>query len=322
MSDRREDSEDKFDEKILRDAPEAESLPAPAVGRFVVALEPPNIDGVAEWERLNAEWERLIAEGKSLAELDIESIDLPRLPQLEHLAIVWRNARGEEVLHQTDGYLLMGCQEEATWLPEGWRMDVFPVGWTLPHLERWFTYAFTIVEEVNADERFDIPPGSDRSPTYAPTPRGLVAHAHLIVRHLGLPDSPTEPRGPMDRLGCLAELRDLLGFFRRALKPGATTRDPGPSPLTSDAEAARSDEPGRKGKGINEKMLAKLQADQECLGWSVRDWAEHLGCSISTVQGTKAWITIKKARALQAAERVTRQKKASQRPRRRRPRRS
>jgi hypothetical protein len=97
-------------------------------------------------------------------------------------------------------------------------MDVIPTGWTMPHLEAWFGYALSVANDDHLNNnRCDLVPGSDASPTYLPTPRGLVTHAHLIVRHLALPSSPTEPRGLMDRAGCLADLRDVLNFFRRAL---------------------------------------------------------------------------------------------------------
>jgi hypothetical protein len=103
-------------------------------------------------------------------------------------------------------------------------MDLFPVGWTLEHLEHWFRCAIALAEK-STEERPDLPRGSDKSPSWAPSPRGLVTHAHLIVRHLGLPGSPAEARGQMDRAGCLADLRDVLAFFRRALSnPQQTPR--------------------------------------------------------------------------------------------------
>jgi hypothetical protein len=204
---------------------------------------------------------------------------------------------------------MRGFQEYANWLPEAWKLDVVPLGWTLDHLEHWFAYAFDVVDEINAEERFDIPRRSDRSPTYAPTSRGLVTHAHLIVRHLRLPGSPTEPRVPMDRLGCLAELRHVLEFFRLALTPPKTRSDASHSPAAGDAVDSRPGNSDRKGKQINEKMLAKLTNERDCLAWSIRDWATHLGCSISTVQGTKAWQCVKEARAMSEADKATRQKK-------------
>jgi hypothetical protein len=201
--------------KILRDLPpdQVEQLPAPAAGRFVIALEPPALDGRAE----------MLGETRYV-------------PRREYRALAWTNGHGENVLHQLDAScaLLVDGRQDATWLPDGWEMNVFPAGWDLAHLERWFDYA---LEMAGLEDRRDIPPGSDRSPAYAPTPRGLVAHAHLIVRHLRLPNSPAEPRGVMDRQGCIAELRDLLDFFRRALGPtGGGTQPPAGKPAPSLVE--------------------------------------------------------------------------------------
>jgi hypothetical protein len=113
----------------------------------------------------------------------------------------------------------MARQRDATWLPEGWTMDVFPAGWTLPHLEAWFRYALYMAKYLYPN-RPDIRPDSDESPSYAPTPRELVAHGHLIVRHLGLAGSPAEPREKMDQAGCIADLRDVLVFLRRSIVGG------------------------------------------------------------------------------------------------------
>jgi hypothetical protein len=185
--------------EVLRDATadEVRQMPPPAAGRYVIALDPPTLDGIAEHQGVRR-----------------------YVPRREHLALQWTNTRGVEVLHQLDGLgcLLWGCRVDATWLPEGWAMDVLPAGWTLAHLEAWFGYALGMArgDEFN-NTRGGIPLDWDISPAYAPTPRGLVTHAHLIVRHLGLPDSPTEPHVVMDRAGCQAELRGVRDFFRRAM---------------------------------------------------------------------------------------------------------
>jgi hypothetical protein len=180
--------------EILRDAPEdlLPQLPIPATGRYVVALAPPALAGGAEMQ---------------------DAI------RREHFALVWTNARGKEVLHELEitRCLLMGCGSDATWLPEGWTIDVIPAGWTLRHLESWFEYALILAEDDDLNNnRGDIPSRSDKSPSYLPTPRGLVTHAHLILRHLGFSGSPPEPRGQMDRAGCIAELREVRDFIRRA----------------------------------------------------------------------------------------------------------
>jgi hypothetical protein len=160
----------------------------------VIALDPPTLDG------------RAALRG-----------EVQYMPRREHLALSWKNKREKEVLHALyhTGCLLRACRRDATWLPKGWEMDVFPAGWTRPHLESWFEYALDI---ARIEDRPDISPGSDKSPAYAPTPRALVSHAFLIVRRLRLPNSPIEPRGLMDRAGCQAELRDVLDFFRGALE--------------------------------------------------------------------------------------------------------
>jgi pyrimidine deaminase RibD-like protein len=212
---------------VLRDAPSdrIDSVPRPAAGRFVIALEPPTLDGLAE------------SRGESRY-----------LPREEQLALLWQGRSGEEVLcPSTDGLLLMYRAKEATWLPDGWEMDVFPVGWELPHLERWFEYA---LEMARMEGRPDIQKDTELGPCYVPLPRGIVMHAHLIVRHLALPDSPNEPRVEMSQAGCLAELRDLRDFFRQALQSPArpvapASKEQNPLPVGSSS-GEQSTEPRLK----------------------------------------------------------------------------
>jgi pyrimidine deaminase RibD-like protein len=196
--------------EVVEDAPaeRISYLPPPAAGRFVVALSPPAVDGIAAMRG--------------------EPLEAACRPEL---ALLWTNARGEQVLSPTGEGLLLGHHRgEATWLPDGWEMDVFPAGWTLAHVEAWFNLALNFAK---VEPRGDIPAGSDASPSYLPTPRGLVTHAHLIVRHLGLPNSSGEPRGVLDRAGCIAELRDLLLFFRRSLKPSTVAKGGSEAPVTA-----------------------------------------------------------------------------------------
>jgi hypothetical protein len=285
--------------EILQDAPaeQVSHLPAPAVGRWVIALDPPTLDGFAELRG-----------------------ETRYVPRLAHLALLWENDRGKEVLHQLDvsGCLLMGCQNDATWLPDGWEMDVFPTGWSLPHLEVWFAYA---LEMAKMDDRKDIPAGSDRSPPYAPTPRGLVSHAHLIVRHLSLPDPPNEPRGTMDRAGCIAELRDVLGYFRSTLQLTGPRTDP---PLGGSSEPRTPLDPKevprvvQRGRAkINARMLETIQNNPEAMGWTSPQWAKHLKCAKSSVVDTETWkdLTMRRQRnrAERAQDRRQRSKSSGQR---------
>src|SRR5262249_48233273 len=45
-----------------------------------------------------------------------------------------------------------------------------------------------------------------------------------------------------------------------------------------------------KGQHIQERMLATIRDNPEAVYWSARQWAEHLSCAHSTVQGADAWI--------------------------------
>jgi hypothetical protein len=183
---------------VVRDA-DPNQFPPPAAGRLVIALDPfTNGPPGSRWEQL---------------------------------ALVWENDRKREVLHTLvdSCCLMMGCQHDATWLPKRWKIDVFPTGWTLPHLEYWFDYALQIAEDDKLSHE------TDERTAYFPMPRDLVSHAHLIVRHLRLPESPAEPRVPMDRAGCVAELMDVRDFFRRAFVEHETK---GNDPTTTSRGAA------------------------------------------------------------------------------------
>jgi hypothetical protein len=260
--------------QVLRDAPAEQGarLPRPAEGKLVIAGSGPALDGVAA-----------LRGGHEV------------VPSSEFLALLWKDRRGKRHLGRCpDGVLVMGCGREAPWLPEGWELDVFPAGLELPHLERWFAYALSMTDALA--DRKDIPCDSERGHPKAPQPRELVAHAHRIVRHLRLPNAPSEPRGPMTRAGCRAELEDVLQFLRQnvsaAPPAGAAGAGADPAAATIGPEKA-----GAKGKRINERMLAEIRDHPtESLNRSLRDWADLFGCSPSTVQNTDAWATLHQQR--------------------------
>src|SRR5262245_27743214 len=89
-------------------------LPAPAVGRFVIAREPPTGNGEAE----------MCGEEHCL-------------PRRKILALQWPDHAGQEVIYPTEGLLLMHGRTAATWLPDGWEIAVYPAGWTRLHIDRW-----------------------------------------------------------------------------------------------------------------------------------------------------------------------------------------
>jgi hypothetical protein len=128
-------------------------------------------------------------------------------------ALRWQYAAGAERQNQLvppEYLLMMYDQEYAVWLPHGWTLAVFPVGWTLPHVECWLDWAETT---IMVEEQGEISPSTDRSSLALATPRRLVTHAYLIVHHLGFPDPPSEPRQPLDLAGYLAELREVRAFI-------------------------------------------------------------------------------------------------------------
>lgn len=118
-------------------------------------------------------------------------------PERPRLCLAWQRSDGLWVIHPVsiDGLLVLRGRQEATWLPEDWTMETYPAGWDPCHIEAWFKHAIYIMRESR-------------------NPRDLVDHAHLILCHLQLPNSPSAPRETMDRGGCGAYLREVQAFLR------------------------------------------------------------------------------------------------------------
>lgn len=169
------------------DPQEIVTFPPPAEGEFVITLMPPAVDQQAQ--------------GTGNQVFSTPS---------EKLALAWVDRNGTQIIGPTDGYLLSTCHSSALWIPNSWEISVFPAGWTLPHLKAWFDYA------IKTAKIGDTP---ETGPAGVPSSRDLVAHAHIVLRHLALPGSPREPKGPMDRFGCVAELRELLAFVQEFVPP-------------------------------------------------------------------------------------------------------
>jgi hypothetical protein len=236
--------EDKFGYyRILRDAPPGfvEGLPPPESGQFVIITDPQNADE----------------------------------PHPGYLGLLWPLPGGGRALESTEGYVISGKPEDATWLPRGWRLSYFPIGWELAHLERWFDIAIYSAEGGREAGR----PGPPPDPQYDLAVRDWVSAAFMIVRHLRLPHSPTEPRGPMDRAGCVAELRDLIDFFRRALGPKSSH---GMTVTEANKFAMR---------------LAK-QMGKKFFRLSQREQAKKIGCSWATWHKTEFYSEAQKKRRL------------------------
>jgi hypothetical protein len=62
---------------------------------------------------------------------------------------------------------------------------------------------------------------------------------------------------------------------------------------------AREDTPRRGRRGgasINTRMIATIQRDETAMGWSCKQWAQHLGCAKSSVVETSTWQNLVMAR--------------------------
>ena len=123
------------------------------------------------------------------------------------LCLEWKTASGELVQWPTNGLLLMNAAaiEDATWLPAGWKMSIFPAGWTRRHVECWFDFAIVAAREDN--RRPDIARQLDRSPIEDPTPYPLAKssrkHAYLMARHLGIAEKPPHDTAKKEALRVL-----------------------------------------------------------------------------------------------------------------------
>jgi hypothetical protein len=217
-----------------------EGLPPPATGQFVEMETPGDDNGVESY-----------------------------------LGLLWDLPDGRRTVDWTDGLVTsFDDPERATWLPRGWRSHIMPIGFSLAHLERWFDVTFAAVERYRLSRRLygrPCPPKLEWPSHWisdvlkAQTPRDWVADAHLLVRHLRLPDAPREPRTPMNIAGCEAELRDVLAFLRTALAPevgsGTGVGADRPKALGADPPEDPDAEGAGMGTGVGDVEPTKPDAD-------------------------------------------------------------
>jgi hypothetical protein len=100
------------------------------------------------------------------------------------------------------------------------------------------------------------------------------------------------------------------------LAPSEHTAEPStaidrPLPLGSQTPAEGAPRVVQRRPGINARMLDTIQTNTEAMGWSCRQWAEHLKCAKSSVVETPTWKNLAMGRHRERAERA--------RDRRRRP---
>jgi hypothetical protein len=85
----------------------------------------------------------------------------------------------------------------------------------------------------------------------------------------------------------------MLRACLAALDSVSDTPPPATATGTQPAEGGKPKPAGRRnrgrGKNIDARMLKAISENREAIGWSVRQWAEHLECQISTVAETRTW---------------------------------
>jgi hypothetical protein len=180
---------------FIRDATEDElkGVPPPAAGRYVVVGRPEGLGG-----------------GSVMAILLADRAGNPAL------------------ITGTDWRTCFDDPKLTPWLPEEWEMMLYPTGLGLPNLEEWFRVVVENTEAKtpfgsdylfrmgNADESFNR--GESRfGVPQCPTVRGMVRHAHKIIKHLRLTGGPPEPVNPLaDRASYITHLEHVRDFLRQA----------------------------------------------------------------------------------------------------------
>jgi hypothetical protein len=127
--------------------------------------------------------------------------------------------------------------------------------------------------------------------------------------------------GDSDANGTTEKILSAFGALHRGALAPSTTSPGAPATITTPSPPAdhltlapatpppedRTGRGGKNGKNINAQILAKIHADPESVAWSAQQWAEHLGCTKSTVAETKAWKeTLKVAKQIRIAEAAVR----------------
>lgn len=182
-------------------------------------------------------------------------------------ALQWTGRNGELVWEKTGDWLLAyGDPGKATWLPDGWTIYAYPIGWTREHLDSWFRYADSVAQDLKSRP--------DPRPNYHPTHRMLVHHAYLIADHLQHTPLTPEAQVPADLDGSLAALADLRRLLIGTPKVGG------------QGEGA-TNKKREKGRGAPKQYCPK--ADRRlCEDWKAakaegmkrKDWTRARGISI------------------------------------------
>jgi hypothetical protein len=98
----------------------------------------------------------------------------------------------------------------------------------------------------------------------------------------------------------------LSGFGRVVLRDRGKTKPPD----ADDTEKSKpKQETGNRGKRVNARMLEKMLKDTQagtcdCHGWTGKQWAAFIKCSVPSVVATQTWKVLKPTREKLKAERA------------------
>jgi hypothetical protein len=145
----------------------------------------------------------------------------------------------------------------------------------------------------------------------------IIRDAYRLLRAVAGADYPygfDEPTGIISAAEARNHLHKIQAWLH-APEPQA-----GPAAKPQDAADGGDVKRGRKrgrGRNINGLMLDVLQRGKnEARGWTVRQWAKHLDCSVSSIQETPTWKDLSAARKLAKAEHALSKHQRSKRRRR------
>jgi hypothetical protein len=237
--------------EYLRDATEEElqGVPPPAAGCYVWVQPTRGTDEKEERPLFDRDGNPVV-----IADAPREEPDGYR----PRLAIRLVDREGRPVLITgTDGRTCFDDPGLAPWLPDGWEMQLYPTGLALPNLEEWFRAVLSNVWATSSGDHLfqlgkpdETPKGvTENGVPQCPTVRGMVRHAHIILKHLGLAGARDEaPSGLPDRASYITHLEHIRDFLHRSLggaplsapRPQGRPRPPQPQQQHPESNATRN----------------------------------------------------------------------------------
>jgi hypothetical protein len=193
------------------------------------------------------------------------------------------------------------CYLTEEWLPGHWQCAIYPLGMTRRHIDEWFHVVISELEHIDPKEEISPDDSWHGYRCYVRAARLFSTQFKAATRRLA------GKALPANREKAIAELmahHDAI--MSRLTDSPLPTGDTNPPNEERKGKAETTErKKATKGKHINERMAAMLQADPQRVEWSASRWAEELDCSEGTIKGTRTWKqTIKTGRAYERAGRM------------------